>query len=340
MKKQLFKKYYTRAAVENLKRALIYGLIAAFSVLLVGSVTVLITANKAALVTVAILAAAALVVSAAVIFLIFLRPTTISVVKQLDALGLHERLLTMVELEKDTSYIAMKQREDAKAALRTVSPGAIKFVISLPLLLATIAIGLLGVGVTTVTALVDLEKPPQKFELLYGTIGKGALTGDLVFEDEKGETLRLAYQIVEENQDAKPVVAVPERGWAFVTWSDGLKDPYRLDAGVFEGFTVYALFEELDETNEDHPEKDFLPPPPSEGGNGGGQGGGSGGVYVERNMVIDGKTYYGGKTFENAYKDAISELSQDSNIPDRLKDLVSDYFDAIEKSDPNAEGGD
>lgn len=50
-----------------------------------------------------------------------------------------------------------------------------------------------------------------------------------------------------------------------------------------------------------------------------------------RNQVLDGKTYYGGKTYEEARKDSSDKASKDGNMSDSMKKLINDYFDAIKK---------
>ena len=56
------------------------------------------------------------------LYFLFFRPDTKAIAKRLDSLGLEERLLTMNELLNDESYIAMRQREDAKQALAKIDP--------------------------------------------------------------------------------------------------------------------------------------------------------------------------------------------------------------------------
>ena len=64
--------------------------------------------------------------------------------RRIDRLGLEERLITMVELDKDDSYIAKIQREDAKAALASITNDQIKIKISKAIVVAVTICAVLG----------------------------------------------------------------------------------------------------------------------------------------------------------------------------------------------------
>lgn len=83
------------------------------------------------------------------------RPTTKDVARRIDRLGLEERIITMTELEKDESYIAMRQREDAKRKLGAVDAKQIRFRFSTAAAVVAAICAVLGVSMTTVT---DLER--------------------------------------------------------------------------------------------------------------------------------------------------------------------------------------
>ena len=63
--------------------------------------------------------------------------------------------------------------------------------------------------------------------------------------DEGGEIEGEEEQILTAGEDATPVVAVAEDGWAFVRWSDGNKSTQRTDLNVKADLIVTAIFEEL-----------------------------------------------------------------------------------------------
>ena len=133
-------------------------------------------------------------------------------------------------------------------------------------------------------------------------------------------------------------MAVPAKNWVFVRWSDGLENPYRTESDVSKNMTLTAIFEAMDEVTdkgepEDPDDADDLPSdseegdptPPSEGEE---QGSNS---TAAQNQVIDGNTYYGGSTFENAYQEAQEEMEENGEIPDELKDIIEDYYNSIKK---------
>jgi hypothetical protein len=100
-------------------------------------------------------------------FLLF-RPNTMAVARRFDKLGLDERLITMLELEQDTSYIAVKQREDAKAALAKTKVSALKLSIPLFIILSLVAglalsVGMLAAAGTSVSHMHGWRPPSEEF---------------------------------------------------------------------------------------------------------------------------------------------------------------------------------
>ncbi|MCH5164703.1 MAG: hypothetical protein J1F36_06790, partial [Clostridiales bacterium] len=120
--KKLFDKYYSRLAREAMLKAFIIGFIAGFAVnIVIAFVTLFFTDFK--LWFVVALGAGIIVTAITALLLYFkaFKPTTKKIASRIDSLGLEERLITMTELENDESYIAMRQREDAKAKLNEVN---------------------------------------------------------------------------------------------------------------------------------------------------------------------------------------------------------------------------
>ena len=48
-------------------------------------------------------------------------------------------------------------------------------------------------------------------------------------------------------------------------------------------------------------------------------------------MVIDGKTNYGGSTYDNAYDQAMEDLGGNDDISEDGKGVITDYLDTIAK---------
>jgi hypothetical protein len=83
------------------------------------------------------------------------RPTVRQTAARVDALGLAERTVTMVDRAEEDTYVACRQREDATAALAAVSPKQIKIGLAkLPLALTVALLLLLVVWISSQSNLV------------------------------------------------------------------------------------------------------------------------------------------------------------------------------------------
>lgn len=343
--KELLKKYHSRLVKEAALKALLCGAIFGFVALLVFEFVAWIVAFGAiwlgAVVFVAVTAGAALL-----FYFKKFRPSMKQTAARIDRLGLEERVLTMKELENEASEIARIQREDTVRVLSAngINEKFIKIAVSVPIVVGVFVSAVFGVGMTAVSALAA-----------HGTIGNGSeVIGGIVEEPKKqfeieyeiymgeGNIDGAPFQIVEEGDDASPVLAVPEEGFAFVFWSDGSEDPYRCDTAVSGNAKYYAVFlpvedGEGDGIPMDGDEPSDLPADPDGEGNGGEQGDrndpgtGAGGVYEEHNQVYDGETYYGGQVYQNAYDDAMERMSGDEELSDEDKDLINEYYKTIAK---------
>ena len=349
---EFLKEYYEKLTKEGFIKSLLYGFLFGFTALLLTAALFWFMDWKA----VWVCAIVFVLITAGVTALFFrfkFKPDKKYVAKRIDELGLEERMLTMAELEGDDSFIAKRQREDALQALSTVNASFIKLAISLPLIIAVSISGVLGLGMTTVSALsaadviqsgsqvIDPDPEPEikEFEICYEILdGEGMIIGET---DESGP-----FQIVVEGHDALPVIAVPDEGWMFVGWEDGPMDPYRVDTNVTESKTYYAIFAEAEEGDQESDqdgdgdgEGDQSQNKPQGGENGNGQqqnpsqkpGMGAGGRYEPNNQVIDGETYYGGELFEDAYQDALDKVNKDGNMDDDDKGVIGGYFDGIKE---------
>ena len=346
---EFLKEYYAKLTKEGWIKSLLYGLLYGFTTLLLSAALFWLMGWK----SVWICAIVFVLITAGVTALFFrfkFKPDKKYVAKRIDELGLEERMLTMAELEGEESFIAKRQREDALQALSTINASFIKLAISLPLITAVSISAVLGLGMTTVSALSaadviqggdeiinpDQEPEIKEYEVRYEIReGEGLIIGET---DEGGE-----FQIVQEGYDAFPVIAVPDEGWMFIGWEDGPMDPYRCDTNITESVTYYAIFAEAEEGDEESDQEgdgdsegDQSQNAPNSGDGGGQQNGnshspgqGAGGRYEPNNQVIDGETYYGGEVFEDAYQDAIDKVNKDGDMDDKDKDVVGGYFDGI-----------
>lgn len=343
--KELFDKYYSRLAKEGFFKALFSGLTIAFAFnFLVAFVFWFLDAEGLWWALGAFVIA--LAVSTPLLYVKKYRPTSKQIAERIDKLGLEERMITMDEFMGDDSFIAQKQREDAKIKLSGMNAGLIKFVFSRALLIGLGVFAVMGAGMTTVTSLsdegiilsgkevVELIIPEEEVE--YVTVSYVADEGGLIEGDE--------VQILEKGGNATEVIAVAEDGWAFVEWSDGVTDPYRSDYRIGEDKEFVAVFGQLGDGDGqgdgdgdgdgdsdgdgqpgdgDKPAKSDEPSDPDAPPNNGANG-----SYTENNMVLDGDTYYR-DVFEEYYNQAMEYLAQGEDIPEELRTLIQTYFDVI-----------
>lgn len=339
--KGIFDSYYARLSKEGFIKSLLCGLGVAAGVLCVVAFGLWMSGAKGF--WIAIIAwAAALFIATPLFYFVKFRPTTKEMAKRVDMLGLEERILTMTELEGDDSFVAMKQREDAKNALAKVNASLLKFAVSVPLIIAVCAVTVLGSGLTTVSALADAGVIQPGKDILDD--GKVEFV-DVVYsvdDDMHGFIEGDFIQRVEKGGDCVGVLAVAEDGWVFKKWSDGLEEPFRQDVKVTADVEFVAIFQELGEEKEEEQDKEGEPdtdgmkqeePTDSKNNsklNDKGKGDGSGSVkWNPSNQVLDNKTYYG-DLYDDAKKNGIDKISQNGDIPKEGKDIVSGYIKGIE----------
>ena len=277
------------------------------------------------------------------------RPTDMANARRLDRLGLEERLITMVELDGNDSYIANIQREDAKATLNKLDKSRVKLKISTKVLVLAIIFFVLGSGMITVNVLAS-----------FGLIPYGSDIIEDIIEDEFTEFVSVTYeaddggsidgeplQDIVKGTDTMPVTAVADEGYMFKEWSDGYKFPTRFDQKVNESITYTAIFTELEDEEGEEGEK-------GEGGDGDqmGEPGGSsdeeggdqgappgqgepnpnatagGGQREPNNQVIDGETFY--KEVIEYYQDLANEQFEDDKglSPEEI-DLIKKYLGIV-----------
>ena len=146
--KELFGKYHKKLIAEAIIKTLIYGLIAGFAAsLLFACVSRL--AKFDGTIPSLIIGIAAFIFSAAFMYFKKLRPSVKNAAARIDRLGLEERVVTMLELDGASSFIAVKQREDAKKMLKKTNPKQLKIKIpvkyaALLLIVAAVSIYMLS----------------------------------------------------------------------------------------------------------------------------------------------------------------------------------------------------
>ena len=412
MTSEVFKKYYKKIGRESILKALLCGLTIGFSLMFVCIAASWLAGFKAGIYIGLGLFVAATAIATPLFYTFRFRPTTKKIAQRIDTLGLEERILTMTELENDDSFIAMKQREDAMNAMKSVSSEMLKIAVSVPLIAAVAISATLGTGMTVAAAVapdggrhfVDGLKEKHTYEITYTVEGKGWVidftkkenaaliaamkerarqreidkaNGKEVTEDETlPDTFRtrlgIVYTAIDETAQATMVLdganyedttytfevtegdefgvklmALPQKGYVFVGWSDGVTSPYREDMEVTATKTVTATFEKVTDwvnggkgDGQDQGEE----PGDADSGSSGSAGGGSNGTGMPdtgnsggegskaspANQVINGKTYYG-DVFEEAYREMLERMKNNNSLSEAEKKAISDYLDSIRK---------
>lgn len=368
MADQLFKKYYQRVAKEGILKAMLLALLIAFCVLAVTLAFSWFFGFKAGLWIGLALFVATLGAMWPLFYYLKYRPTTKEIAKRVDALGLEERVLTMTELENDSSYIAMKQREDTVKALGLVNHMLVKIVVSTSLCISVAVCGVLGVSAATAQSLYVAGVIPSGMSMLAKTVPEetyrlsysvqSGTTGKIIYwEEDWDEEIEFEdeYVTVQKGESGPSLYALCEAGWRFIGWSDGVATPYRQDIDVHGDVVAVALFEQV--KDDEIPEDDGVmsdsdkpgdndsdvPNKPDEGGgdnfigsddgndgDGNSSGNGAGGKSSDNTQIKDGETYYGDE-YEGEYNDAKGRLDSDNELPGDLKGGISDYYDSIQR---------
>lgn len=414
MTSEVFKKYYKKIGRESILKALLCGLTIGFSLMFVCIAASWLAGFKAGIYIGLGLFVAATAIATPLFYTFRFRPTTKKIAQRIDTLGLEERILTMAELENDDSFIAMKQREDAMKAMKSVSSEMLKIAVSVPLIAAVAISATLGTGMTVAAAVapdggkhfVDGLKEKHTYEITYTVEGKGWVidftkkenaaliaamkeraqqreidkaNGKEVTEDETlPDTFRtrlgIVYTAIDETAQATIVLdganyedttytfevtegeefgvklmALPQKGYVFVGWSDGVTSPYREDMEATATKTVTATFEEVtdpgggskndgQEQGEEPGDADSGNGSSSSSGDGSGDGNnnntsnsnGEGSKAAPANQIINGETYYG-DVFEDAYREMLERMKNNNSLSEAEKKAISDYLDSIRK---------
>ncbi|MCH5148966.1 MAG: hypothetical protein J1G05_06400 [Clostridiales bacterium] len=277
--KSVFKQYYDKLVKIGILKSVVFSLIVGFGVnFIVAFITCFIDMSVSAVLAASLGSGAlAAVISAPLFYFFMFKPTTKKMAALLDKQGLEERIITMLELEDDESYIAMVQRENALQSLAKVSPKSLKVALSTLIVVILVASITLGIAMTTVTSLAaaDIITIGNKSEE-----GKGPGQGDegnpedetvnVLYEaGEHGSVEGQLFQQLSKGGDASAVVAVPDEGYEFLYWTDGTFTAERRDTNVNVSFSVKAVFKEKAVVGDG--------PGEGEGNGGGGEGNGQGG---------------------------------------------------------------
>ncbi len=236
-------------------------------------------------------------IASVLLYVLKFRPSEQAIARRIDRMGLEERTVTMLGLMGEDSYFARRQREDTRERVKQVKPEQVRAGFPLFNLKAGAVVALcvalvMGAGMTTVMGLTEsgLIPPP---DILPSDERKELFCTVTYLTEGEGDILGESDQTVPVGGDATTVTAVPQDGWIFVKWSDGVKTPERTDGGVSDDLEVTAVFEEIGDgsdgddeggsggdkeadTNPDVPDDNKTDGASSAGSNGGSGGEGQG----------------------------------------------------------------
>ena len=289
--------------------------------------------------------------SGALLYFTKFRVTNSLLARRIDMLGLDERIVTMMELENDDSYIAQLQREDARKKLVTVSPKQLKFKMAKKNNASIVTAAIIAPAMMVICGLMaggflssglDLINPSAnerpEIEIEYVVEEGGTIDGE-------------EFQIIYKGEDATPVMAIADDGWVFVGWDDGAFDPYRHDKTLNESMMFVAIFEEMEEGSDDSSDSEGngegegagdMPGESNNKNNGNGEVKGNGenngdgdgkgedasGKHSESNVVVNGGIDYG-DVFDGYYESAMDSVANGDGAGSSTGDIVSGYFEGL-----------
>ncbi len=325
---KIFQKFYRRLAAEGFVKSLLWGAGAGFAVnLILGVVFYCIQFEMLWLSVVC--GAAVLAAVAAILYFAKYRPTIRQVAERVDRLGLKERLITMVELQGDDSYMAVRQREDALAHLQKAGAQKLKLNVRAAAVISVCVLALFSCSVTAAAALSLAGELPSIDEILPAPEEETVWVQVEYMADEGGRVEDAAIQIIPKGGDCEEVLAVADDGYVFDIWSDGVTTPDRKDTNVGQSMTVYALFIKVNDEQADGEKSDEVGDVnENEGGGNMPSDGGAAGKYEEYNQVIDGETYYR-DIYREYYDKAMQILDEGGVVPAYIRLIIQDYFDVI-----------
>lgn len=219
-------KYEKKLKIEAMIFSLIIGLMMGF---LAGfSVSVILyffkTSNLLAIILVTILS---FIVTTILIYL-FKKPTPKHAAQRIDALGLEERVITMMELEDKDSEMIKLQRVDAKAKLKTIEVKHLKFksftkgIISLCLVMFISVLGIILLN----------QRVYAKYQKTY-----------TITFDSNGGTVVDSQTVVGGSKINAPKNPKKE-GFDFYYWYEkNINDPFNFDVLVEKDYTLTARWE-------------------------------------------------------------------------------------------------
>ncbi|MCH5153601.1 MAG: hypothetical protein J1F71_00165 [Clostridiales bacterium] len=250
--KKAFEKYHARLVKEAIIKSLLCGVAIGMGLASVLALVFWLTGFKYFWISVLIGVAAVGALTPVFYFKRF-HPTNRTVAQRIDNLGLEERIITMTELEGDDSYIAQRQREDAKAALAALGGSGGKAVVPMKMSFSKSVITLASVaaaayvGVTTLSILGSAGLIPSMDEVWNNVVAAETQYNTVSYLcygfggnlDMGGYIEGDVEQVVATGESSESVKAVPDDEWFFYDWVVYVNTPMEdvlaeLNSGVLE----------------------------------------------------------------------------------------------------------
>ena len=249
IQKKFFEKHYSRLRTQGIIKAALSGLMVGLFATFVTAVFAWFFDFGGIWFGLAVGAGVAIVCGIIMYFAKY-KPTTKQIAQRVDLLGLEERLITMLELQQDESYIAMLQRENAKEHLKYADHRKLRLRLSKTLVILAVVAALLAAGMTTVVGLAESDIVPSGTDIVTPEDPMEGYISVSYMAEEGGEIEGETDQLVLAGESTTPVVAIPDDGWIFVGWEDGVGNPERYETNVTENMLFIAIFEQIGEGGE------------------------------------------------------------------------------------------
>ena len=243
--KQMFKKHYLRLTWEAVLRSALAGLAVGCGVNFLAALAAWVFDFGGVLLAIGA-GAGAWLVSGILFYFLKYKPTVAETAKRVDRLGLEERMITMLELDGDDSYMAKAQRENARASIARIDGRKLRIRVSKIAVYVMLFSLVFGSSMTIVAGLAENDVIPDFNEIIEDDPYANHLAVTYAVE-EGGWIEGEPDQLVEPGGSTTPVVAVAEDGWVFDGWDDGEKDTERYETEVTTDLYFVAIFVQIDE---------------------------------------------------------------------------------------------
>lgn len=345
MDDDIIRKYTKRVIRRAVIKSVLMGLVVALFAMFVTAAVLFLTSSDDLFWIDFVAFGAGVLVAVPLFYRFRYRPTEKDVAAAVDALGMEERAVTMVELKGSRSYISQKQREETSAALSSVPATAIKVTLSTALIVLIIVGCVLGLGLSTVNILVNADVMPGAERVADSIIADNTPTYTVEYESYS-ESETYAYgdgyvyvgdgfirgestQIVREGDSCTTVYAEADFDSVFVEWSDHVTTPERTDRKIMEDMEIYAVFALASEEDGG-----------DEAGDGSGSEAGDSSAMGEEGSSDSGSPDQGDNDSENLGNGAGSGDDWNNNVDDNNTDYTTKKDEAMEGAYNDLNSGD